>query len=189
MIWIFIIISALLISLLVYIFYPSIKKILSKNKTIEGKIKKEKKIRYKEDTLNKKIEIIQNRGDLFNEESKTDEDLDTKIDFDNFDLGGLFEDESPKKSEDDFNKKFNDKDFDEFFNKYFMNEDSFQTLEKPALNNKTKNRLMSNEELSDLLWEGGKFNEEDNEIAKQFESLPNEIKVLILSNFLDRKDI
>ena len=179
------------IAFLGYIFYPSIKKFLSSKMTSSGRkerVKKEKKIKEpKEKAPKGNVEIIQNEGNLFEDSSKTFEDPDTKVDYDNFDLDGLFEDETS--SRDDFLKSSEDPDennFNDFFNKYFLNEES-DNSDKSFLDTKTRNRLMKNEDLSDLFDEDNITNNKS-DISAKFENLPNEMKVLMLSNFLDRKE-
>ena len=122
--WLVILIVVLAVFLLIYIFYPSIKKMFSlKNRTVKSspskeqkqneravkkqeklenkKKKKKEKQTKKENNLEKKIEIIENEGDLFSdgpvfEDDSNEglEDPDTKVNYENFDLDGFFETES-----------------------------------------------------------------------------------------------
>jgi hypothetical protein len=180
--WLIIVIAVLVLSLITYIFYPSIKKLFS-HKDKPKKIKEEKKKEKPSEV--KKVEVFENKDEkLFNE--RKFEDPDTKVNYDNFDFDGFFgNDENSlkdKKEESLSQNKIYEDNFDDFFNKHFGDKNT----------NKKNNfsfrgsRNGEVEDIEDLFSE--KMLVEDSEVRKQFERLPDEMKALIMSDFLKRKD-
>jgi hypothetical protein len=212
--WIFIAVAVLALILLIYVFYPSIKKIFSKKTSSDSidfkqerkKEKESKKLARQEEKKRKlaeksdkkienkrvNVEIIENKIDLFKEESKPFEDPDTQVNYDNFDLDGFFEngnqDFDNKKREVETSDNIYSQNFNELFEEDF---EEFKPAYSPNKSKKidlSKLDFQSNTEIADFLSENEGSPWEENELRQQIEKLPNEMKALILSKFLDRKD-
>ena len=177
MIWIILICSIFVLSLLFYIFYPSLK---------AKKVFNQSNIEAKENINFSKI------NENFENENKK-EDPDTKIDYENFDLGGLFEEDDDEQTDNDIenaeieeedNNPYSEK-FEEFFNRYIGNKEEKRKERYNPFG--IRNNEWEDDEINELLREN--FSERSVEdLSKQFNDLSHEMKVLILSNFLDRKE-
>lgn len=220
--WILILVAILVVFLLGYILFPAIKKMFSGNQGGESNApsgterQRSKEIRRAERANkkqkskpekskskdNKNVEVIQNQGDFFAEPvPEVKEDPDTKVDYDNFDLDGLFEknDESLKEIKkeelpganniysDNFNELFDD-DFSVFDDvkpnlkrREFKNSDFF----KP---NKVNFDFESDDEINDLFRENNIVFSDETDLKKQMDSLSPEMKALFLSKVLDKKE-
>lgn len=183
--------SALVLSLLIYIFFPVLKKSLFNR---SGKERKKRVKREKPQKENKKldsrVEVMENKGDLFSEDfDKKIEDPDKKVNYDNFDFDGLFDNDfnSKIKINEESDKKEDsiyEENFEEMFNKYFSGD-------KPKKSNSIRNVKYSNSQSEDELYDMLRQNigsDDENEFRRQFESMSDEMKALMLSNFLERKD-
>lgn len=179
MIWIIISCSIVIISLLFYIFYPSLKAKLVLNKSNK---------KHKEFINFSKSENIENKEEKLENQK---EDPDTKIDYDNFDLGGLFEEDKNKQTDNDMeneedNNPYSEK-FEEFFNKYIGDNKEENNNDRYSNPFKMRNNDWEDDEINELLREN--FHGESTEdLSRQFNDLSDEMKVLLLSNFLDRKE-
>lgn len=195
MTWLIIGIAFVAVVGLIYLFYPSIKKLFSKKaktqkaeKTAKDEIKKSEK---KEEQKSKKgVEIIQNHGDLFSEKPAVKEDPDTKVNYENFDLDGLFEENNNEnitnlKQDNNEDSVFDDN-FEEMFNKYFSDKERKSSIKDKEILRTKPNFVEDDDEIEDLFKENTRSSE-NIDIKKQFDNLPDEMKALLLSGFLNRK--
>ncbi|MDD4110902.1 MAG: hypothetical protein PHS54_05085 [Clostridia bacterium] len=184
MIWIIVASSILVVSLLFYIFYPSLKAKFALNRINQNIKSKDKKNNVNFTKFSKDAEEIENK-DIDNKK----EDPDTKIDYENFDLGGLFDEdkdseESIDKEEDNDENPYLDK-FEDFFNKYITDPKETQ----PQTNNPFRMRSKDwaeDDDINELL--KGSFSGSAEDVEEQFNGLSDEMKALVLSNFLNRKE-
>lgn len=209
MVWI-IIVAVLVVIALAYFVAPKIlKKIKSKDgpkkdrasareqkgqerlqkkeeKRLEKKAKKEKQ----EDVSTDNPHVFELKGDEFGDEFKPIEDPDTKVNYDNLDFGGD-EEFQPKHVEEPsvFSNNINDM-FNEFFldeneeqNQFNNPEDTFELNSNGSVDS-----LNEDDEIQDFLEEFERIRNGGSTIKDDFENLSPEMKALMISNFLDRKD-
>lgn len=194
MTWLIVVFAVVVFVLVVYFAKPLISKLIKKAKEKAkarkdkstkkqiDKIEKEEKKLEKKQKVQEETAIIENAGDDFFE------DPDTKVNYDNFDVGGFFEkeskpifkDESPFVEDDDFSNNI-----DEMFEKYFSNE--IRPSERSSYN-PFGEISESDDELREFLEELNSGKSESSQISEDFKNLSPEMKALMISNFLDRKD-
>lgn len=180
------------VGLLCYFLWPLLSKLIKRERSKPKKEKTDKQVKKAEkkekvsEKTQQKLEagsgVVETAGDDFFE------DPDTKVNYDNFDVGGYFEEdaktqergESPFVEDDDFSKNV-----DEMFEKYFSNE--IRPSERDGFN-LFENMDESDEELREFLEELNSGNVSNNKISEDFKNLSPEMKALMISNFLDRKD-
>lgn len=188
MYWIFIAVGVLAILLLIYIFYPSIKKLWGGKRIRIVKEKRVKKDKTPEvitpPVKNEDIEIIQNYGDLFKEEKLFD-DPDTKVNYKNLDLGDFFEDDNEilnitnvkaPRTDNLYGNKLDD-DVESLFEEF--RRESIKDRDVPSKYYSYK------DELSEIMdsEQGDK-----NDVKTQFEKMSDEMKALFISDILKRVD-
>lgn len=202
--WIIIVVVSICVLILLFYFFPSLRKLFSikssgskkpslrKAKLEEKRKAKENKAQEKErkklEKLNAGGTIINNEGDLFSDNPQ--EDPDTKVNYDNLNFDGLFQDDMPKPKPK--NSKEDSEDFQEFLNKYFSDDKKTRGPRK-GLNTSFTFKDDSDDEseadeISDYLQNYDPNEIEDDEIKKQLDKMPPEIKALIISNFLDSRN-
>ena len=186
--------AVVVFALVVYFAWPLISKLIKKlkekakgrkdksaKKQID-KIEKEEKKLEKKQKVQEETAVIENAGDDFFE------DPDTKINYDNFDVGGFFEkDIKPtiRESSDFVDDDEFSKNVDEMFESYFSNE--IRPSERSAYN-PFGDSDESDDELREFLEELNAGGGGDSKISEDFKNLSPEMKALMISNFLDRKD-
>ena len=193
MTWLFIILSVAGLGLVLYFAWPVLSKMFKKAKE-SSKAKKDKKA---EKQKNKEAKSEKGEEKKQQDQNATVvvagdnffEDPDTKVNYENFDVGGYFEkepknmfkEESPFVEDDDFSKNV-----DEMFEKYFSNE--IRPSERAGYDPFGEMRE-TDDELRELLEELNSGKSESTKISEDFKKLSPEMKALMISNFLDRKDI
>jgi hypothetical protein len=219
MTWIVIGVVVLGVAVLAYFFRPLLKRIFTRKKIKEGNSsdsardrkyqKKEQRQRKKEEKyqrkeakgLDKKDRVIECQDNEAGRIQTEEKDSDVKVNYDNFDLGGLFSEDKPVKKDDMGSyEEFSD-DFEDIYEKYFSETKKDDSVRKDRLNpfgKKVSDPFSFNpdgvvetdeeKDLSDFLMENNLSRVEDNPVKTTFENLSPEIKALILSNFLDKKD-
>lgn len=181
MFWLFISIGVIVLLLIIYIFHPSLKVLFKK---IVKKPSAKKKDKEKVIPISKKanVEIVQNREDLFNEE-KSFEDKDLRIDYDNLDIGDFFEEEENSNITNirisDTEKNIYADKLDQDFESIFLN------LKKESKKDIDFKKNIYNDDLNDLM--DVEYTREK-DIQTQFDEMSDEVKALLLSDFLKRKD-
>lgn len=208
MAWI-IVLSVLIAGLLIYFLYPFIMKIVKKSKEgkpsgsserelkkqerllkrEEKKLEKKSKKEKKEDMSLENPHVYELNGDEFGDELKPLEDPDTKVNYDNLALGG---DEEFRPQPVQEPSAFSDN-IDDMFNEYFLDEreDEHEKPEEKIEFNSDGTVDSSDgddEEIREFLEEFERVNRGQNSLKEDFENLSPEMKALMISNFLDRKD-
>lgn len=208
MAWI-IILSVSIAGLVAYLMFPLISKIIKKSKEgrqsrasenelrrqerllkrQERKLEKKSKKEKKEDMSLENPHVYELNGDEFGDDLKPLEDPDTKVNYDNLSYGGEEETHSQPVQE---TSAFSDN-IDEMFNEYFLDEKDDET-EKPEekIQFNSDGTVDSydgdDEEIREFLEEFERVNRGQNSLRDDFENLSPEMKALMISNFLDRKD-
>ena len=198
MTWLFVGLAVLVLGLIIYFISPFFIKLFKarkektskkpkKDKSLEKQIKKEEKeqkaLEKKQDKKAEQGVIVEAGADFF-------EDPDTKVNYENFDVGGLFEnDETPSfnsnnlfvDDDEDFAQNIND-----LYDKYFTNDI------RPSARSFNPSEMLENstdDDLNEFLEQMNSQNGDPNTISEDFKKLSPEMKALLISNFLDRKDI
>ena len=203
MTWLFVGLGAAFVGILIYYSIPFFKKLKNVEKKDSSK-KEEKKLarqERKEEKLEKKNNLKQkgqetSQGSVVSAGDDFFEDPDTKVNYENFDLGGYFE-ETPKINNNFENEHFEDDPFSEnvndMFESYFENDihpsertpkgDPFAFISDASIDGNDDEIQGFLEELNRVS-SGGESN-----LSEDFKNLSPEMKALMISNFLDRKDI
>lgn len=144
----------------------------------------DKKVKNKNLPTNKKagVEIVQNKEDFFKEKEEY-KDVDLDINYDNFDIGNFFEEEEPSNIT---NVKVNPRVENPYGDKLKGDFDSvFSEFKKESLRKSYLKNSLYNDDLNDLM--GAEY-KNDGDIKSQFDNMSDEVKALLLSDFLKRKD-
>lgn len=199
MIWLFVGIAVLVLALIVYFLSPFFIKLIKsrkdkplkqnkKDKSFEKQIKKEEKekkaLEKSQDKQQVEQGVVEVAGDDFFE------DPDTKVNYENFDVGGFFENDEmssfesnkPVFESDDFSDNI-----DDMFEKYFNNE--VRPSDREEYNPFFESGEANEEDLNEFLEQLNSQTGESGSISEDFKNLSPEMKALLISNFLDRKDI
>ena len=191
--WIAFIVLAAVIGI-VYLFLSLIKKGMANAKTNKAKDKTEKKAikeSIRQDKKNqkeqKKLEKQQAKQESeAKSEKPVKEDPDLKIDNNNLDIDGFFNTDFNAAKEKDSNKDdILNKEYDDIFDSLFSNDrPSSKSYEND--NDGTYDPVKESE-IRDYLNDESDLNS-DKDIGKMIADLPPEIKALLLSDALDKKD-
>lgn len=192
--WIAFIVLAAVIGI-VYLFLPLIKKGMANAKTKKTKDKTEKKAikeSIRQDKKNqkeqKKLEKQQAKqeSEAKPEKPVKEEDPDLKIDNNNLDIDGFFNTDFNAAKEKDSNKDdILNKEYDDIFDNLFSNDrPSSKSYEND--NDGTYDPVKESE-IRDYLNDESSLRE-NKDIGKMIADLPPEIKALLLSDALDKKD-
>lgn len=208
MVWI-IGISALALGVLIYFLVPVFKKAAKnrgekKDRSSERELKKQQRLEKREEKKQLKKEksvkkedisaenphVFELKGDEFGEDLKPLEDPDTKVNYDNLAFGGTEETPAAPKEQSAFSNNI-----DDMFNEYFLDEREDDKPEKPVDNvefnsdGTVDSADGDDEEIKDFLEEFNRVSMQGKSTIKDdFENLSPEMKALMISNFLDRKD-
>lgn len=207
MAWI-IVLSVLIIGLLAYFLYPSITKMIKKgkegkpSKSSERELKKQERIEKrqekklekksrkekKEDLSLENPHVYELKGDEFGDDFKPLEDPDTKVNYDNLDFGGEEYHSKPAEESSAFSNNI-----DDMFNEYFLDEknnenDSPEETVEFSSDGTVDSADGDDEEIREFLEEFDRIKRGQNSLKDDFENLSPEMKALMISNFLDRKD-
>lgn len=202
MIWLFIVVFFLLFSVAIYYSFPILRKMFKKWKNSEKRAERQaKKQEKKQEKLERrKIKSVKKEkveaknpnaltgegtADLENEHAiDLDADPDAQVNYDNFDLEGLFDEQDKNTSletQPHYDNPFDDN-IESLFNEYFENTrafDEFNALNKPQ----EELERFDEEEFMEML----NRRDEGSEIKRDLQNLSPEMKALLISNFLDRK--
>ena len=201
MTWLFVGLGVLIVGILIYYSIPFFKKFKRIEKRDNSK-KEQKRMARQERKQDKKIELKEAKvneaaGNVVSAGEDFFEDPDKKVNYENFDLGGYFE-ETPKNIDNVTSDFFEEDDsfsenVDDMFENYFENNIH------PSERNSNKNPFAfvsdgsvdgDDEEIRDFLEELNRVSTGDgSELSEDFKNLSPEMKALMISNFLDRKDI
>lgn len=179
---------------LVYLFLPLIKKGIANAKTKRTKDKTDKKVikeSIKQDKKNqkeqKKLEKQQAKQEIeLKQEKSVKDDPDLKIDNNNLDIDGFFNtDFNAKKEKEANNEDILNKEYDDIFDSLFsndrpsskLNDDFDDVVYDPVKESEIRDYLNDESNLKN-----------DKDIGKMIAELPPEIKALLLSDALDKKD-
>lgn len=209
MVWI-ICISILVVGVLIYFLFPVLKKAFKnkgekKDRTSARELRRQQKLEKREEKKkNKKIKatkkedvsaenphVFELKGDEFGEDLKPLEDPDTKVNYDNLDFGGV--EETPVATPKEPSAFSNN--IDDMFNEYFLDErvddEPKQPIDNAEFNSDgtVDSADGDDEEIKDFLEEFNRVSMQGKTTIKDdFENLSPEMKALMISNFLDRKD-
>ena len=195
MVWFIVIAAAILICGLIYLFLPLLKKMKNGKtaKTSEkSQIKKEIKADKKQQKADRKVERQLQKQEKDQEiiSMSQHEDPDVKVEENNLDFDGFFSpDYSSEKQK-----------FDERESLKSSYDDAFEGMfESDAHNSRNRNRerdsfyniedFASDNDLADFLNEDAFKSSNKDNMAKMIQDLPPEIKAIMLSDVLDKKDI
>ncbi len=208
MVWI-ISIAVLAVGVLIYFLFPVFKKIAKnrsekKDRSSERELKKQQRLEKREEKKQLKKEksvkkeeisaesphVFELKGDEFGEDLKPLEDPDTKVNYENLDFGGTEEAPATPKDQNSLSNNIED-----MFNEYFLDEREDDKPEKPVDNvefnsdGTVDSADGDDEEIKDFLEEFNRVSMQGKSTIKDdFENLSPEMKALMISNFLDRKD-
>lgn len=208
MVWI-ISIAVLAVGVLIYFLFPVFKKIAKnrsekKDRSSERELKKQQRLEKREEKKQIKKEknvkkeeisaesphVFELKGDEFGEDLKPLEDPDTKVNYDNLAFGGTEEAPATPKDQNSLSNNIED-----MFNEYFLDEREDDKPEKPVDNvefnsdGTVDSADGDDEEIKDFLEEFNRVSMQGKSTIKDdFENLSPEMKALMISNFLDRKD-
>lgn len=183
MVWLFVGLGVLVVSITIYYLFPLFKKLASRPK----KEKKEKHKKTKKTESNNPT-VITNPGGLF--ESK--EDPDTKVNEENLEIKELFE-EKPKnyfEESDDSDLTIN-QDFDDLFGSEYIPSKSLRTDDNSSFDFVSDGSVDGDdEEIKDFLEELKRTSlTKKTSLAEEINELPPVIKALMISDLFDKKDI
>lgn len=207
-IYLLIALAVLLVGILIYYSIPFFKKF--KRKEVKDSSKKDEKRAARQEKKDEKREkkqalkeakahenttgtVVSADDDFFGEK----EDPDTKVNYDNFEYDGFF-DETPKQTssgfESDFFEEDENQDFseniDDMFKNYFNDVRPSEELNTPKSKNiSSDNEFENSDDLQAFLEELNQISSDGGDLSEDFKNLSPEIKALMISNFLDRKDI
>ncbi len=219
MVWLIVVVSTIVVTVIVYFLFPIFKRI-SKNRKTEGHIKSSEEERREErkkikeqNKMEKQAEkealVIRGDSNVRTVEDGEDifakEDPDTKVNYENFDLGGLFSENQDGNINDFSNENKPDEsintNYEEMFDKYFSDDKPFNSTQYRTFNDTFKNdpfemssdgNIDGNEaDIENILKSHNLLpgsGLEDSEIKEIIDGMSSEMKALILSNFLDKKN-
>lgn len=206
MVWLFVSLSLLTVGIVFYYSFPLLKKIFKKQSKSNENEKLLKRQKKEDEKLEKrKIKSVKKEGiDASNPNAISDdgkskieneraidlkEDPDTKVNYDNFDLEGLFDEEDKKKSDVEESPIENpfDGNLDDLFNEYFGN-DQYNQLTNGMTNDLKTGNAPGDDDIREFLEEYDMLSREKSTIAEDFSRLSPEMKALFISDFLDKKE-
>lgn len=187
--WIMFIVLIAIIGL-IYLFLPLIKKSVEKSKaksqdkkTLKESIKQDKKNQKEQKKLDKQ-QAKEEAQEKANEPIKEDPDL--KIEENNLDIDGFFNADFNAKKQENLSSEGLNSEYDNIFDKLFSNDRPSSNMQN-ATDNQSFDAVRESE-IKDYLNDDEFSSNQTSDIGKMIAELPPEIKALLLSDALDRKD-
>lgn len=172
------IIVILAVCLLIYLFFPLLKKIKKPSS-------ERKKIRLEKKELKKKLKLEKKQPkEPENEKSKV-EDPDIQVEQNNLDVDGFFETNFSPKEESNIELK---NDFDDIYDQLFSDsnqESEYDKWARERFDFEADYNPSKDDEIGDYDFEE---NVKSNDVSSILQNMPDEVKAMVFANILDKKD-